>query len=41
VMAKKARAKKGKSSGRWQRAVIGIGLALIMIGSVITVMTYL
>jgi len=41
VMVKKARAKKGKSSGRWQRTIIGISLALIMIGSVITAMTYL
>ncbi len=41
MMARKAIAKKGKSSGRWQRVMIGIGLALIMIGSVITVMTYL
>lgn len=40
-MVRKARAKKVKSSGRWQRAAVGILLALIMIGSAITAMTYL
>jgi|GEM_PF-2479952 len=39
-MAKKKRVnkKKGESSGRWQRAVIGILMALIMIGSVVALL---
>ena len=39
-MAKKKRVnkKKEKSSGRWQRAIIGILMALIMIGSVIALL---
>jgi len=35
---KKKRVKKEKSSGRWQRVIIGILMALIMVGSVIAVM---
>lgn len=39
-MAKKKRVnkKKDKSSGRWQRAIIGLLMALIMIGSVIALL---
>ncbi|MCW3129074.1 MAG: hypothetical protein N2V75_03095 [Methanophagales archaeon] len=38
-MAKKKRVnrKKEESSGRWQRAIIGILMALIMVGSVIAI----
>jgi len=36
-MVKKKRVKKEKSSGRWQRAIIGILMALIMVGSVIAI----
>lgn len=32
------KAKKGEGKGRWQRAIIGILLALIMVGSVIAIM---
>jgi len=35
---KKKKRREEKSSGRWQRAVIGILMALIMIGSVIAMM---
>jgi len=39
-MVKKKRVvkKKKKSNGRWQRAIIGILMALIMVGSVIALM---
>ncbi len=37
-MVKKKRVKKKKGSGRWQRAIIGILLVLIMVGSVIAIM---
>jgi len=39
-MAKKKRVnrKKGESSGRWQRAIIGLLMALIMVGSVIALL---
>jgi hypothetical protein len=37
-MVKKKRVKKEKSSGRWQRAIIGILMALIMVGSVIAIL---
>jgi len=36
-MVKKKRVKK-KGNGRWQRAVIGILMALIMVGSVIAIL---
>jgi len=36
-MAKKKRVKKEESRGRWQRAIIGILMALIMVGSVIAI----
>jgi hypothetical protein len=39
MMVKKKRGKKEKGNGRWQRAIIGISLALIMVGSVIAIMT--
>jgi len=38
MTAKKERRKRKKSNGRWLRAIIGILLALIMIGSVIAIM---
>lgn len=42
MMAKKARVKKAKKGkGRWQRAILGILLALIMIGSAVTALTQL
>jgi hypothetical protein len=37
-MVKKKRADKEKSSGRWQRAIIGLIMAMIMVGSVIAIM---
>jgi hypothetical protein len=39
-MAKKKRVnrKKEMSSGRWQRAIIGLLMALIMVGSVIAIL---
>jgi cobalamin biosynthesis Mg chelatase CobN len=39
-MAKKKRVnrKKEESSGRWQRAIIGLLMALIMVGSVIALL---
>ena len=36
---KKIAKKKAKSSGRWQRIVIGLFMALIMIGSIFAVLT--
>jgi hypothetical protein len=38
VKNKRASRKKEKSSGRWQRAIIGLLMALIMIGSVIALL---
>jgi len=38
MMAKKERRKRDKNNGRWLRAIIGILLALIMLGSVIATM---
>ncbi|NQE06693.1 hypothetical protein C5S32_12555 [ANME-1 cluster archaeon GoMg1] len=35
---KRASRKKEKSSGRWQRAIIGLLMALIMVGSVIALL---
>ncbi|MGB7531637.1 MAG: hypothetical protein WA977_01480 [Halobacteriota archaeon] len=35
---KRVSRKKEKSSGRWQRAIIGILMALIMVGSVIALL---
>ena len=37
-MVKKKIGKKEKSSGRWQRAVMGLLMALIMVGSVIAIL---
>jgi len=41
AMAKKGNAKKEKSSGRWRRTLIGIIMAVIMIGSAIAAMMQL
>jgi len=38
VKKKRVNRKKEKSSGRWQRAIIGMIMALIMIGSVIAIL---
>jgi hypothetical protein len=40
-MAKKGRVKKDKGRGRWQRTIIGILMALIMVGSAIVAMMQL
>jgi len=40
-MARKGRVKKDSNNGRWQRTLIGLLLALIMIGSAITAMMQL
>ena len=39
IAKKKIAKKKAKSSGRWQRIVIGLFMALIMIGSIFAVLT--
>jgi len=41
MMVKKKIGKKGKDNGRWQRAIIGVSLALIMVASVIAIMMQL
>jgi hypothetical protein len=38
VKKKRVNRKKEKSSGRWQRAIIGLLMALIMVGSVIAIL---
>ncbi len=38
VKKKRVNRKKRESSGRWQRAILGILMALIMIGSVIAIL---
>jgi hypothetical protein len=38
VKKKRVSREKEKSSGRWQRAIIGLLMALIMIGSVIALL---
>jgi hypothetical protein len=41
MMVKKKIKKKGKDNGQWQRAIIGVSLALIMVASVIAIMMQL
>jgi hypothetical protein len=41
VKKKRVNRKREKSSGRWQRAIIGLLMALIMVGSVIAILFHL